>query len=95
LERKCCQRKRDERKGGEGREGKEDIRLSSIPSTSLSETARSTVFTVSLTASVALFRVTKEVEKTLGVVALINCARLAVRRVVLLRKDILMCILED
>jgi hypothetical protein len=61
-----------------------NIRPSSIPSTSLSDTLRSTVFTVSFTASVGDFRATKEVEKALGTTVALRTERMVVRP----RKDI-------
>ena len=48
-------------------------------STNLSETLRSTVLTVSLTASVAVFRVANDVEKALGAKATLRVERIAVR----------------
>lgn len=55
------------------------IRPISIPPTILSETLRSTVLTVSLTASVAVFRVASEVEKVRGAKAIVRVERKAVR----------------
>lgn len=69
----------------EGKEDREYIRPTSIPSTSLSATARSTLFTVSLTVSVAVFWAANEVEKARG--AKLE-TRGAERMAVLVRKDI-------
>ena len=85
------------REGGreEGRkevDWRDNVRVTSIPSTNLSLTARSTPFTVSFTASVALLRTTREVEKARGakVVVVVMVALVVVRRRrgVLVRKDI-------
>jgi hypothetical protein len=65
---------------------KKYVRPSSMPSTSLSETLRSTVLTVSLTASAAVLRFTIDVEKARGANAEVARERefMAVR----VRKDI-------
>jgi hypothetical protein len=64
------------------------LRVASIPSTSLSLTARSTVFAASLTVSVADFLWMKEVENARGAKRVVRATRLA-RGVVLVRNDIL------
>lgn len=66
---------------------RENIRPTSIPPTSTSETFLSTVFTPSLTVSVALLRATNEVEKARG--AKLALVRLAFKIVVRVRNDIL------
>jgi hypothetical protein len=70
---------------GKGRLGNWDVRPTSIPSTSLSETVRSTPLTVSLTVSVADFWAAKEVENARGANAE---TRGAERMAFLARKDI-------
>ena len=70
---------------------KENIRPSSIPSTSLSDTARSTLLTVSFTASVGDLRATKEVEKARGAKLAVRAERTAVR----VRKDMMMVIVFE
>lgn len=55
------------------------VRPASMPSTILSETARSTVFTESLTVSVAVFLATKEVEKARGAKLTVRAERKDVR----------------
>lgn len=67
---------------------RKNLRVASIPSTSLSLTALSTVFAASLTVSVALFRLTKEVEKARGANRDETAKRLA-RGDDLARKDII------
>jgi len=65
-----------------------NIRPTSIPSTSTSETFLSTVFAASLTTSAGPLRATNEVEKARG--AKLALARLAEKRVVVrVRNDIL------
>lgn len=88
----CLEGVKEERKGEEWKEWKasrrEYKRPISIPSTNLSLTARSTVLTVSLTASGTTFLATKEVEKALGAKA--RLALLADVMVFLVRNDILL-----
>jgi hypothetical protein len=55
------------------------VRPISMPPTIFSETLRSTVLTVSLTASVAVFRAASEVEKLRGAKAMVRVERMAVR----------------
>ena len=80
----------------EKKENEQHVRPTSMPSTSLSEIARSTPFTVSLTASVADFWAANEVEKARGAKPEMRGAD---RMAVLVRKDIvidcLKCVVEN